>query len=330
MVAFCDLIEERAINGAKNFGTPDAKVFTDYRDVLDMKEIDVVHVCTTNDAHAMISIAAMEAGKHVMCEKPMAINAEQARQMLAVAKRTGKKLTIGYQSRSRIDLQYLKKMCDDGELGDIYFTKALAVRRRGVPNWGDYTRRAVQGGGPLIDVATHAVDMVLWLANNYKPVSVMGSSYRELADTKNAANAWGPWDPEKFDVEDAAFGFVKFENGMTMIVESSWALNTLEHGEVRCALCGTKAGADLYEGLRINGEKDGTLYITKPTFEGAGVAFNDAVPTSDPSEIEAQQWIEAIRNNTEPLVKPEEALVVSEILEAIYESAKTGQPVYFK
>lgn len=329
MVAFCDLIEERAVKGAKKFGTPDAKVFTDYRDVLAMDEIDVIHVCTTNDAHSPITVAALEAGKHVMCEKPMAINSEEARKMVDAAKRTGKKLTIGYQSRYRADSQHLKRLCDAGELGNVYFAKALAVRRRAVPTWGSFLNEKAQGGGPLIDIGTHALDLTLWLTNNYKPVSVMGATYRELADTENAANAWGSWDPKEFTVEDSAFGFVKFENGMTVILESSWALNTLQIGEAMCVLCGDKAGADMLDGLRINGERFSDLYVTKPSFEGAGVAFNDASATKDPAEIEARQWIESIRNDTQPLVKPEEALVVTEILEAIYESAKTGKAVYF-
>lgn len=329
MVAFCDLIEERAIQGAKKFGTSDAKVFTDYRDLLEMDEVDVVHICTTNDAHSPITVDALEAGKHVMCEKPMAINSEEARKMVDAARRTGKKLTIGYQSRFRADSQYLKKLCDAGELGNIYFAKALAVRRRAVPTWGSFLNAEAQGGGPLIDIGTHALDLTLWLTNNYKPVAVMGATYRELADTENAANAWGPWDPKEFTVEDSAFGFVRFENGMTVMLEASWALNTLQIGEAMCVLCGDKAGADMLDGLRINGEKFSELYVTKPSFEGMGVAFNEALATRDPSELEAWQWIESIRNDTEPLVKPEEALVVTEILEAIYTSAKTGQAVYF-
>lgn len=328
MVAFCDLIEERAQKGAKEYGTPDAKVFTDYRDLIAMDEIDVVHVCTTNDAHSPITVAALEAGKHVMCEKPMAINSAEAKKMVDAAKRTGKKLTIGYQNRFRADSQHLKKLCDDGELGEIYFAKALAIRRRAVPTWGSFLDEEKQGGGPLIDIGTHALDLTLWLTNNYKPVSAMGVTYHKLGKRANAANAWGPWDPEKFTVEDSAFGFVKFENGMTVILESSWALNTLQVGEAICVLCGTEGGADMLDGLRINGEKHSQLYTTKVELGGKGVAFYDA-NTASPADIEAKQWIDAVVNDGEPLVKPEQAYVVTQILEAIYESAKTGKPVYF-
>ncbi len=329
MVAFCDVIKERAVKGRKKFGVPNSKVFTDYKDVIAMDEVDVVHICTTNDSHAPITVAALEAGKHVMCEKPMAIDSKGAQQMVETARRTGKKLTIGYQSRFKPDSQYLKKMCANDELGNIYYAKALAIRRRAVPTWGSFLNEEAQGGGPLIDIGTHALDLTLWLTNNYKPVVAMGSKYRELADTKKAANAWESWDPKEFTVEDSAFGFIKFENGMTIVLESSWALNTLQIGEAQCVLCGDKAGADMLDGLRINGEKYSKLYVTKPSFEGSGVAFNEAAGGGSPEEVEAKQWIDSIIDDTEPLVKPEEALVVTQILEAIYKSADTGKPVYF-
>ena len=328
MVAFCDVIKERAEKGAQQYGTPNAKVFTDYRDLVALEDLDVVHVLTPNDVHSEITVAALEAGKHVMGEKPMAINSEQALAMVEAAERTGKKLTIGYQNRFRPDSQYLKKLCDAGDLGEIYFAKALAIRRRGVPTWGIFLNAERQGGGPLIDIGTHALDLTLWLTNNYKPVSVMGVTYRKLAETENAANPWGPWDPKEFTTEDSAFGFVQFENGMTVILESSWALNTLQVGEAMTVLCGTKAGADMLDGLRINGEKFSKLYTTKPAMHGDGVAFYEAA-AQDAGAAEAKSWIDSIINDTEPLVKPREAYVVTQILEAIYESAKTGKPVYF-
>jgi predicted dehydrogenase len=327
MVAFCDLIEERASQGAKEYGTPNAKVFTNYKELLAEEDIEVIHVLTPNDSHAEISIAAMEAGKHVMCEKPMAKTAAEARAMVETHERTGKKLTIGYNSRSTAQSLYLKKLCEEGELGDIYFAKAISLRRRGVPTWGVFLDKDKQGGGPMIDVGTHSIDLALWLMNNYEPESVTGSVFHKLKHTKNAANEWGSWDPEKFTVEDSAFGYVKFKNGATLMIESSWALNTLDFGR-GTLLCGTKAGADLYDGITINGERNGSLYINqikvKPTerekYRGENLNSFD---------YEAKQWIESIVNDTEPLVKPKEALVVSEIIEAIYKSAETGKTVYF-
>lgn len=328
MVAFCDIEVEKAETAAKKYGNENAKVYTDYKELLKDHSIDVVHVCTPNRSHSFITVDVLEAGKHAMCEKPMAINSEEARTMLETAKRTGKKLTIGYQNRFRGDSRYLKATCENGDLGDIYFAKAHAIRRRAVPTWGVFLNEFEQGGGPLIDIGTHALDLTLWMLDNYKPKYVVGNVYHKLSGKENAANAWGPWDPSKFTVEDSAFGFITMENGATIVLESSWALNSLEVGEAQTTLCGTEGGADMKDGLRINGENLSRLYETKVDFSSTGVAFNEGV-SEDPADVEARQWIDCILNDKEPVVKPEQAIVVTEILEAIYESSKTGKPVYF-
>jgi predicted dehydrogenase len=327
MVAFCDIVEERAQQAKAKYGAEGSAVYTDYRKLLEDKSIDVVHVCTPNYIHSEMTVAALEAGKHVMCEKPMAISSAEARAMVDAAKRTGKKLTIGYNNRYRPDSLHLKQICDAGGLGEIYFAKALAIRRRAVPTWGVFLDEEKQGGGPLIDIGTHALDLTLWMMNNYKPVSVTGSVFHKLGSRENAANAWGPWDPKKFTVEDSAFGFIKMENGATIILESSWALNTLQVGEAKTILCGTEAGADMEDGLRINGEQFSRMYDTKIKLDAGGVAFYDGKKESS-ADLEARLWIKAILENTDPVVKPEEALVVTEILEALYESARTGKTVY--
>ncbi len=329
MVAFCDTREERAAKAAQKYGTPDAKTYTDYRKLLEDKSVDVVHVCTPNNSHAEITIAALEAGKHVMCEKPMAKTAAEARQMVEAAKRTGKKLTIGYQNRHRPDSQYLYQACRRGDLGEIYFAKARAIRRRAVPTWGVFLDKEKQGGGPLIDIGTHALDLTLWMMDNYRPKYAVGTVYHKLGKRENAANAWGPWDPAKFQVEDSAFGFIVMENGATIYLESSWALNSLEVGEARTILCGTEGGADMEDGLRINGEEFGRLFTKKPQLGVGGVDFYEG-ESEEPGDREARLWIEAILEDKDPVVLPEQALVVTEILEAIYDSARTGKPVYFE
>lgn len=328
LVAFCDIVVEKAQKAAQEYGTTDAKVYEDYKELLRDKTIDVIHVLTPNISHAEISIASLEAGKHVMCEKPMAKTSEEAKQMVEAEERTGKKLTIGYNNRFRPDSQYLHKVARQGDLGEVYFAKAHAIRRRAVPTWGVFLDEEKQGGGPLIDIGTHALDLTLWMMNNYKPKSVMGTVYHKLGKRKNAANAWGPWDPEKFTVEDSAFGFITMENGATISLESSWALNSLDVDEAKCSLSGTEGGADMKNGLRINGENHGKLYTTNVDLGAGGVAFYDGKTEND-ADLEARLWIESIINNTEPTVKPKEALVVTQILEAIYESAKTGKAVHF-
>ena len=328
MVAFCDIEIKKAEKAAIEYGTPEAAVYKNYKQLLEDESIDVVHVLTPNISHAEISIASMEAGKHVMCEKPMAKTSEEAKLMVETAERTGKKLTIGYNNRFRPDSQYLHNVCKQGDLGEVYYARAHAIRRRAVPTWGVFLDEEKQGGGPLIDIGTHALDLTLWMMNNYKPKSVMGTTYHKLGQKKDAANAWGSWDPEKFTVEDSAFGFITMENGATIVLESSWALNTLDIDEAKCSLSGTEGGADMKDGLRINGENFSKLYTTNVELGAGGVAFYDGKAESD-SDLEARLWVESIVNNTDPIVKPAEALVVTQILEAIYESAKTGKAVYF-
>lgn len=329
LVAFCDVVVERAEKAAAVYGVEGAKVYEDYRELLLDESIEVVHVLTPNDSHADISVASLDSGKHVMCEKPMAKTSAEARLMLEAAKRSGKKLTIGYNNRFRPDSQHLYEVCKRGDLGEIYYAKAHAIRRRAVPTWGVFLDEEKQGGGPLIDIGTHALDLTLWMMNNYKPKAVMGTTYHKLSQKKNAANAWGPWDPEKFQVEDSAFGFITMENGATIALESSWALNSLDIDEAKCSLSGTEGGADMKNGLRINGESLGKLFTTNVELNANGVAFYDGKSESD-ADLEARLWIDNIINDTDPVVKPEQAYVVTQILEAIYESAKTGRAVYFE
>ncbi len=328
MVAFCDIIEERAVKSAKEFGTADAKVYTDYKEMIKDESIDIIHVCTPNISHAQLTIDSLYAGKHVMCEKPMAATYADAKRMLDAAKDTGKKLTIGYQNRNCANSLYLKQACDNGELGEIYFARAHAIRRRAVPTWGVFLKADEQGGGPLIDIGTHALDMTLWMMNNYKPKMVVGKTYRKLAEQTNTANAWGDWDPNEFTVEDSAFGFIIMENGATISLDSSWALNTLDVREAQCTLCGTEGGADMIGGLRINKVKYNKQIVETPDFNAGGVDFYSG-SAETPAEIEAKKWIKAIDEDTDPVVLPEQALVVTQILEAIYESDKTGAPVMF-
>ncbi|MBQ9080604.1 MAG: Gfo/Idh/MocA family oxidoreductase [Clostridia bacterium] len=324
MVAFCDIIESRAVAAKEKFGTPDAAVYTDYKKLLEDKTIDIVHVCTPNRSHSFITVDALESGKHVMCEKPMAINSVEAQKMLDAARRTGKKLTIGYQNRQRPDSLYLKTECEAGTLGDIYYAKATAIRRRAVPTWGVFLNEYEQGGGPLIDIGTHALDLTLWMMNNYKPKYCVGTAYHALNKQTEQGNDWGNWDPDKFTVEDCAFGFVVMENGATINLEASWALNVLDSREAITQLCGTRGGADMLDGLRFNGIRNNQKYMFVPQLEGKGAAFYSASKTEGPAEREARQWIEAVINDREPTVLPEQALVVTRILEGIYISAATG------
>lgn len=328
MVAFCDLIVEKAENAAKKFGTPDAKVYTDYKELLKDENIEVVHVLTPNRSHAEISIDALYAGKHVMCEKPMAKTAEDAKRMLDAAKATGKRLSIGYQHRQKNASIYAKQYIDTGALGEIYYANCYALRRRATPNWGVFLNEYEQGGGPIIDIATHSLDLTLYLMNNYEPAMVLGKTHKCLEHPEEG-NIWGDNGVSTTPLEEAAAAMIVMKNGATIMLETSWALNTDNPiGEGSCRLCGTKAGLSIInDELKINKIELGRGVDSKINLSAGGVAFYSG-SNNTPAVNEARSWIDSIINDTEPIVLPEQAYVVSQILEAIYVSSKTGKAVY--
>ena len=330
MVAFCDIIRERAEKAAKEYGTPDAKVYTDYKELLKDDTIEVVHVLTPNREHADISIDALYAGKHVMCEKPMAKTAADAQRMYDAAKATGKKLTIGYQHRQKPESIFAKQVIDSGELGEIYYANCLAIRRRGTPNWGVFLNEEEQGGGPIIDIATHSLDLTLYLMNNYEPELVIGKTHKKL-EHPEAGNIWGDNGVSTTPLEEAACAFIKMKNGATIMLETSWALNTAEPvAEGSCVLCGSKAGLQIKnDALTINKVEYDRQVVTKVDTSAGGVAFYSGAAAT-PAGTEARNWIRSIIDDKDPVVLPEQALVVSKILEAIYVSSKIGKPVYFE
>jgi len=330
LVAFCDLIEERAVAAAQKYGVPDAKVYTDYRKLLEDKSIDVVHVLTPNVSHCELTVAALEAGKHVLCEKPMAATYADAKKMYDTAKRVGKLLTVGYQYRHWAMHQEMKRYCDEGLLGEIYYGEATALRRRGVPTHGVFLDKAKQGGGPLIDCGCHALDLTLWMMDNYEPVSVTGVAFEKLGrllGPKEQGNGRGVWDNENFEVEDSAFGFIRMKNGALVNLRAAWAINRIERPfPAQVLLCGTRGGLDCKDGVRFNHVQAGKAVVShNPDFV---MDFRAMTVNANPNEVRC--WLNALQGKAELYVKPEQALVVTQILDAIYESSRTGKTVYFE
>ena len=299
VVALYDLNTDRAKNVSSQFCNGNATVYEDVDELLADEQISVVHICTTSKTHAQLTIRALEAGKHVMCEKPIATNVLDAKKMVETAKKTGRLLTFGCQNRFREDSQYLKKICERGDLGEIYFGKALALRRRGVPSWL-LVNKEDQGGGPLLDIGTHSLDLTLWLMDNFSPKCVMGSTYRKLAGRRGETNLWESWDPDKFLIPESAFGYITMKNGSTIILESSWALNIRKPLEARTLLCGTEGGADMCDGLWINGTEYGVLFDKQITTDKIGnfgkedIDFTFRSKFGAAGNLEARCWIDSI------------------------------------
>lgn len=331
VVALCDIKQSQIdATKARYPQFKDCAEYLDYKDLLKDDSIECIHCCTPNRAHSFITIDSLRAGKNVICEKPMAKTYAEAVEMCKAAKETGKVLTIGYQNRNTSEMLYAHKRIEQGEIGEIYYATAHAVRRRAVPNWGVFLNEYEQGGGPLIDIGTHALDLTLWHMNNYRPVMVVGQTFKKLCrEGKDFGNIWGDFKPEEFTVEDSAFGFIKMENGAVINLESSWALNTLDVIEAKCTLCGTEGGIDFRDGVRINKVVAGAQTCEKPDLNAGGVAFYEGNSGGTPESIEANRFYGAVRGEDTVMVKPEEACTVTRILEGIYESAKTGKPVYF-
>ena len=285
--------------------------------MLAAEPLDVVSVCTPNKFHKQLTLAALAAGCHVLCEKPMAMDADEGREMLEAAKDAGKRLMINFSYRFSAASRGLKAQVDAGLFGDIYFGRSVWHRRRGMPGFGGwFGTKALAGGGPLIDLGVHRLDLALWLMGYPKPTWVMGSSYNAIASP--LAEKAG----KTFDVEDLAAGFIRFENGATLVLEASWAANIQEEELMETRLLGTKAGL-------LQKNLDGGYTFDAHVFtevNGAPVDMHLCPPTKlAPSAM--FDYAEAILTGQPHPADGEQGLVVMQILDALYASARSGAPV---
>lgn len=344
LVACCDVRPERAKAFAERFDL--AHWYTDYRELLTLPELDAVSVCTPPFMHRDATVAALDAGLHVLCEKPMAMNVAEAQDMVAAAERAGKVLTIGHQQRFSPAAQAVKRAVDAGELGDIYYAKTAALRNRGAPTWGVFHIRKLNGGGPLIDIGVHALDVTMWLMGSPRPVAVFGATYMALAHRPGLKNRMGTINVEEYDVEDLAAALIRFDNGATLMLETSWLLQMTERGASYTQLFGTEGSARL-DPFQIVRDVDGVPEDVTPELPppapdpppqqpkppapaaegapaGAEVAPVEKAVTwrRQPS---VERFVQAALGRAEPLVKPEETLNVQRVMDALYQSAETGQ-----
>ncbi len=319
-VAICDVDERRLAEFGEPHGIPAERRFTNYRRLLAQAaalKLDAVSVALPNVLHAPVSIAASRAGIHVLCEKPMAMNARQGRRMIAAAQQARRTLMINLSYRFTPQSRALKRVVDGGALGAIYFGRTVWHRRRGLPRFGGwFGQKALSGGGPIMDLGVHRLDLALWLMGNPRPVAVSGSTYNVIG--KRLAKEQGV----EFDAEDLGCALVRFDNGATLIVEASWAGYTEKREDMVTQLLGTQGGLvqrNVGEGYefeaRLFTEHDGSLWNSQ--LQQANVPCPSAY----------QDFVDACLDGREPLAPAKHALDVQLILDAIYKSAETGREV---
>ena len=322
VVAVCDIIKERA-EGFVRDCYPEAAVYTDYRDLVSREDIDCVDICTPNYLHSEIAVAAFAHGKNVFSEKPDAVSPEKAIAMKEAAEKAGKLLMVMRNNRFADASAYMKKYIEAGRMGEIYAGRCAWQRRRGIPGKGGwFTTKAQSGGGPLIDLGVHMIDLAVWLMGNPRPVAVSGNTFCKFASNDVSDSVNSNFGDKKaggtFDVEDLAMGMIRFDNGAVLQIEFSWASNVKEEHRF-VELRGTKAGMLWLDGntLEIYSEDDGQLTNTKM----AGNLRDDGHVRN------LRHFYDVLDGKCEPCFKPQQGVDMIKILSAVYESAKTGQEV---
>lgn len=321
LYAFCDINEERLKANGEKYGVE--RLYTSVYDMVKLEELDAVSVCTWNCAHAECSIAALNAGKHVLCEKPMCMNAAEGAKMIEAAEKSGKLLMIGFVRRYGNDMDILKDFIDADTFGDIYYSKATYLRRNGNPG-GWFADKARSGGGPLIDLGVHVIDFVRYALGNPKPVSVYGAAFQKLGNrpelkTSKAYVSADHTEKEICDVEDLAAAMIRFDNGAVLNVEASFSLNIDEDkGEIE--FFGDKGGAKIDPELKIYSTANG--YMTDISLKA-----KTALEFSGLFQKEINHYVDCLLGNTECRSPAVDGYEMMKILDAIYESAATGHEV---
>lgn len=310
IVAICDINEDRLYSFKDRY--PKAKLYTDFREMIDAEELDCVDICTPNNIHSVAAVYALEHGIHVLTEKPDAINASEAERMKAAAEKSGKVLMAIRNNRYRPTTKFLKEFIANGEMGEIYAGRCGWIRRRGIPGWGGwFTDKEQSGGGPLIDLGVHLIDLAMYIMGNPKPITVSGSTYSKFGHTTQA----------KMDVEDLAMGFIRFDNGACLQIEFSWASN-IAGDQMFVELRGEKAGS------RMSG-LDRKFEIFKYDC-GANVNITPCIDDYNcppHHEMNIRHFIDVINGRCEPDFTPEQGVNMVKILEALYKSAQCGHEI---
>ena len=319
VVAGCD-INMDALNAFGEKNNID-KLTTDPQTLINDPDIDIIDICTPNMYHTDQAIAAMEAGKDVLCEKPLAPTPDDIRKMMAVRDRTGRMLMTAQHQRFRGISMAMKEEIDLGVLGDVYHARSWMLRRSGVPVRPTFIYKEHSGGGPCIDIGVHVLDLTLWLMGAPKPVAVSGVAAAPLAHHEGAFTSWGRVPvPSDMDVEDFAAAFVRFENGATLILETSWLLHHNDKSDAsKVWLYGTEGGCTW-----PNAEFLANNYKTRQMVNRTLQLTGDAMAAH---ALECVEFARAVAEGLPSPVPAEQSLAVQTILDGIYRSQQAGREV---
>jgi len=324
LTSICDLNEERAREKAKKYHAE--KVYTDYKEMLEDDTLDAVSICTWNNQHAEIAVAALNAGKHVLVEKPLSRTVDEALKVKEAVDNTGKVLQVGFVRRYASNTDILKRFIDSGEIGEIYYAKASCIRRLGNPG-GWFSDKERSGGGPLIDLGVHVIDICWYLMGKPKVVSVSGNTYSKLGNRSNIENLSyykaADFDPNNNTVEDLANAIVRFENGASLMVDVSFTLHA-KKDEISIKLYGEKGGAEVEPELALVTEKHNTILNTTPQVDSLTFDFNQAF------QNEIDHFVDSCYGEKETLSPVEDGVEIMKILNAIYESSENSKEIVFE
>ncbi len=319
LVGFCDINPDRLKEYQEKYEVKPELCFEKWDDLFKTVKPDAVDICTPNGVHCPAAVASAKAGCHIIVEKPMAMSPDECEQMIAAAKAAKVKLAVGFQHRFNSKTDYLVQARDEGQFGKLMFVKCQALRRRGIPNWGVFGQKELQGGGPMIDIGVHVVEMAHYFMGSPKPVAATGNCWTYIGDKPSEVmSMWPNWDYKTYTVEDLAIGHIRFDNGMIMQIESSFAAH-IDKDVWRFTAMGDKGGC-CWDPLQIFTDKAGAMVHITPDY----VAPDWNKNWTYLFERKLQNWVDGILKGTPLRASGEEGLAIQKILDGIYRSAAAG------
>jgi len=297
-----------------------SKLYKDWKSMLKEVQPDAVNICTPNGVHFQPAVDSANAGAHVIVEKPMAMNPKECQKMIDAAKKNKRKLAVGFQYRYHPNTDFLTRARDEGEFGKVMYVRCQALRRRGIPNWGVFGQKELQGGGPMIDIGVHVIEMAHYVMGSPKPVAATGNTWTFLGNKKSdVTSMWPGWDYKTYTVEDLAIGHIRFDNGAILQIEASFVAH-IEKDVWNFTLMGDKGGAS-WDPPAIFADRAGTMINSTPGYLSDKTDF----PALFTSKL--RNFVDGCIKGSELKAPGEAGLAVQKILDGVYRSAEAGKEV---